>query len=81
MNKKDTYKTKQEKASHLKHVCKYDYLLSSIPAEKPVVIMVNQQHADLVISGRKLKKVNLSSLNRTVVKTSTSLKENIIPLQ
>lgn len=52
-----------------------------LPAEKPVVIMVNQQRADLAISGRKLKKVNLSSLNRTVVKTSTSLKENITPLQ
>lgn len=77
MNKKDTYKTKQEKASHLKHVSYFRQL----PAEKPVVIMVNQQHADLAISGRKLKKVNLSSLNRTVVKTSTSLKENIIPLQ
>lgn len=35
-----------------------------LPAEKPVVIMVNQQRTDLVISGRKLKKINLSSLNR-----------------
>lgn len=34
MNKKDTYKTKQEKASNLKHVCKYDYLLSSTPSRK-----------------------------------------------
>lgn len=27
-------KTKQEKASNLKHVCKYDYLLSSTPSRK-----------------------------------------------
>lgn len=52
-----------------------------LPAEKPVVIMVNQKRPDPAISVRKLKEINLSSLNHSVVKIFTILKENIISLQ